>query len=113
MLKDKDRQKAEGTKAEEKAGLLRHCVPRNDRIKVSRNDNNGEGERRFATTIYQRLDREIHGLLADLGLMQQRTDEFVDQEELVKRFIEAWVKVVDKVEEKVIKQIEAGKKVKI
>ena len=99
MLKDKDRQKAEGTKAEEKAGLLRHCVPRNDSS---------------MTAIYQRLDREIHGLLADLGLMQQRTDEFVDQEELVKRFIEAWVKAVEKIEEKVVKQVEAGKtKVKV
>ena len=61
-------------------------------------------------TVYKRLDREIHGLLIDIGLMQKRTDEFVDQEELVKRFIEAWVKVVEKIEKKVIKQVEQGKK---
>ena len=116
--------------ADGKAGLLRRCAPRNDRIKVprndrikdSRNDNNVEGEQRFAPTtrndgvvaLYERLDREIHGLLVDLGLMEQRTDEFVDQERLVKRFTEAWVNVVEKIEEKVVKQIEAGKtKVKV
>ena len=66
------------------------------------------------TALAERLDREIHGLLADLGILEQRTDEFVDQEELVKRFIAAWVKVVDDIEEKVIKQVQAGKqKVKI
>jgi len=94
------RQKAEGTKAEEKARLLRRFG----------------GERRFAPTygIYQRLEREIHGLLADLGLMQQRTDEFVDQEELVQRFIKEWVKIIKKIEDKVVKQVEAGKtKVKV
>jgi len=65
-------------------------------------------------TLYERLDREIHGLLADLGFMEQRTDEFVDQEGIVKRFRHAWVEVVDKVEEKVVKQVEAGKtKVKV
>ena len=64
--------------------------------------------------LIQRLDREIYGLLADLGILEQRTDEFVDQEDLVKRFISAWVKVVEKIEQKVLKQIEAGKtKVKI
>jgi len=64
--------------------------------------------------LAQRLDREIYGLLADIGIVEQRRDEFVDQEELVKRFIRAWVKVVEKIEQKVMKQVEAGKtKVKI
>ena len=58
--------------------------------------------------LAQRLDREIHGLLTAIGMLQQRTDEFVDQEELVKRFIAAWVKVVEKIEATVIKQVEAG-----
>jgi len=56
-----------------------------------------------------RLDREIHGLLTDLGIIEQRTDEFVDQEELVKRFMAAWREVVEKIEVKVIKQVKAGK----
>jgi len=60
--------------------------------------------------LAKRLDREIHGLLADLGILEQRTDEFVDQEELVKRFIKAWNEVVAKIEKEVIKQIEKGKK---
>jgi len=65
-------------------------------------------------TLAKRLDREIHGLLADLGILEQRTDEFVDQEDMVKRFMRAWVKVVEKIEQKVMKQVEAGKtKVKI
>ena len=59
-------------------------------------------------TLALRLDREIHGLLTAIGMLQQRTDEFVDQEELVKRFIAAWVKVVEKIEATVIKQVEAG-----
>jgi len=64
--------------------------------------------------LAERLDREIHGLLADLGILEQRMDEFVDQEDLVKRFMHAWVKVVEKIEQKVMKQVEAGKtKVKI
>lgn len=60
--------------------------------------------------LAKRLDREIHGLLADLGILEQRTDEFVDQEELVKSFIKAWNEVVAKIEKEVIKQIEKGKK---
>ena len=60
-------------------------------------------------TLAKRLDREIHGVLADLGILEQRTDEFVDQEGLVKRFIEAWGEVVDKIEKKVLKQVEKGK----
>jgi len=59
--------------------------------------------------LAQRLDREIYGFLADLGIVEQRTDEFVDQEDLVKRFINDWVKVVEKIEKKVMKQVEAGK----
>ena len=68
----------------------------------------------ISTQIAQRLDREIHGLLVDLGILEQRTDGFVDQEKLVERFVTAWRKVVEKIERKVIKQVEAGKtKVKI
>jgi len=64
--------------------------------------------------LAERLDREIYGLLVDIGILEQRTDEFVDQEDLVKRFISAWVKVVEKIEKKVLKQVEAGKtKVKV
>ena len=64
--------------------------------------------------LAERLDREIHGLLVDIGIAEQRTDEFVDQEDLVKRFIQAWVKVVEKIEKKIMKQVEAGKmKVKV
>ena len=64
--------------------------------------------------LTERLDHEIYGLLADLGFVQQRTDSFVDQEDLVERFIEAWNAVVDKIEAAVMKQIEQGKtKVKI
>ena len=64
--------------------------------------------------LVERLDREIFGLLVDLGIVEQRTDEFVDQEDLVKRFIKEWVKVVEKIEKKVMKQVEKGKtKVKI
>ena len=64
--------------------------------------------------LAERLDREIYGFLVDIGILEQRTDEFVDQEDLVKRFISAWVKVVEKIEKKVLKQVEAGKtKVKV
>lgn len=64
--------------------------------------------------LARRLDREICGLLVDIGLLEQRTDKFVDQEDLVKRFIGAWNKVVEKIEKKVLEQVEAGKtKVKI
>ena len=64
--------------------------------------------------LAERLDREIHGLLVDIGIAEQRTDEFVDQEDLVKRFIAAGVMVVEKIEEKVMKQVKKGKmKVKI
>jgi len=64
--------------------------------------------------IYRRLEREIHGLLCDMGLATQRMDEFVDQEDLVKRFIGAWNAVVEKIEKNVMKQLAAGKtKVKI
>ena len=64
--------------------------------------------------LAERLDREIHGLLVDIGIAEQRTDEFVDQEDLVKRCIQAWVKVVEKIEKKVMEQVEAGKtKVKV
>jgi hypothetical protein len=61
--------------------------------------------------IFERLEREIHGLMVDLGLDEQRRDEFLDQEGMVKRFMAAWEKAVEKIEEKVIKQIEAGKEV--
>jgi len=64
--------------------------------------------------LAERLDREIYGLLVDIGILEQRTDEFVDQEDLVKRFISAWVKIVEKIEKKVLKQVEKGKtKVKV
>jgi len=64
--------------------------------------------------LAERLDREIYGFLADMGIVEQRTDEFVDQENLVSRFIAAWEKVVEKIEKNVLKQVEAGKtKVKI
>ncbi len=61
--------------------------------------------------IFDRLEREIHGLMVDLGLDEQRRDEFLDQEGMVKRFMEKWAKVVEKIEEKVIGQIERGKEV--
>jgi hypothetical protein len=64
--------------------------------------------------VYERLEREIHGFLCDMGMAAQRTDEFIDQEELVKRFIVAWNAVVEKIKTDVMKQVEAGKmKVKI
>jgi len=104
-LKGNLRQKAEGTKAPSTGsggGMMAGLEP----APTSRNDS--------SAALYKRLEREVHGLLADLGLMQQRTDEFVDQEDIVKRFIQTWVKVVDKIEVKVIKQIEAWKtKVKV
>ena len=59
--------------------------------------------------LAKRLDREIYGFLADLGILEQRTDEFVYQEELVKKFIKAWNKVVEKIEKKVLEQIKKGK----
>jgi hypothetical protein len=60
------------------------------------------------------LDREIHGLLVDMGMLEQRMDEFVDQEALVERFLKAWVKIVEGIEKDVIKQVESGKtKVKV
>jgi hypothetical protein len=60
------------------------------------------------------LDREIHGLLVDMGMLEQRMDEFVDQEALVERFLKAWVKIVEGIEKDVIKQVEGGKtKVKV
>ena len=61
------------------------------------------------TALAGRLERELHGLLADIGLLEQRTDEFTDQEPLVRRFLAAWRKVVDKMEREAIAQIEAGK----
>jgi len=65
-------------------------------------------------TLEQSLEREIHGVLADLGIMEQRTDEFVDQEDIVKRFHGALGAVLEAVEKDVIKQVKAGKrKVKI
>lgn len=60
--------------------------------------------------LLERLDREIHGFLVDMGIAQQRTDEFVDQEGMVKRFMDAWGKVADEIEKKVMKQVEAGKR---
>ena len=64
--------------------------------------------------LAQCLDREIYGFLVDMGILEQRTDEFVDQEKLVEQFVTDWRKVVEKIERKVIKQVEAGKrKVKI
>jgi polysaccharide pyruvyl transferase WcaK-like protein len=61
--------------------------------------------------IYARLEREIHGLMVDLGLDEQRRDEFLDQEGMVKRFMEKWAKTAEKIQEKVLKQIEAGKEI--
>ena len=59
------------------------------------------------------LEREIDCILAFVGVIEQRTDEFVDQEDLVKRFMAAWSKAVDKIQEKVIEQVKKGKEVKI
>ena len=68
----------------------------------------------ISDTLAERIDREIHGLLADIGIIEQRTDEFVSQDDLVKRFMRAWAKVVDTIEETVIAQIDRGKmKVKV
>ena len=62
------------------------------------------------TTAEKRIDFEIHGLLADLGIMEQRTDEFVDQDDIIDRFQDALGKVIDKVEKNVIAQVKKGKK---
>jgi hypothetical protein len=71
-----------------------------------------EGETaRIIPRVYGRLDREIHGFLVDMGVAVQRTDEFVPQEGMVKRFMAAWGKVAEEIEKKVIKQVEAGKEV--
>lgn len=61
--------------------------------------------------VLARLASEIHGLLVDMGLAQQRTDEFVPQEDMVTRFMDAWGRVADKIEAQVIKQVEKGKEV--
>ena len=63
----------------------------------------------LSAKLIERLDHEIFGLLCDLGLAQQRTDEFMDQEELVERFLIAWRKVITELRKKVIRQIEKGK----
>jgi len=67
------------------------------------------GSRRRGDQVFNLLDREIHGLLVDLRLDKPRTDEFIPQEDMVKRFKARWGKVVDKIEAKVMKQIETGK----
>lgn len=60
--------------------------------------------------LLKRLDHHIHGLLADIGVLEQRLDSFVDQEDIVERFIAAWDAVLIEVESSVISQIERGKK---
>jgi len=42
--------------------------------------------------------------------MEQRTDEFVDQDDIIDRFQDALGKVIDKVEKNVIAQVKKGKK---
>lgn len=59
--------------------------------------------------IFERLDREITGFLCDMGIMEQRTDEFIDQDKFVKKFMDKWTTALDKIEEKVMKQIDKGK----
>jgi len=59
--------------------------------------------------IVERLDREILGFLCDMGIMEQRTDEFIDQEKHVRKFLDKWRAALDKIEEKVMKQIDKGK----
>jgi len=61
------------------------------------------------TTVLDLLDHEITGLLVDLRLEDPKTDEFIPPEDMVKRFMAAWGKVIDKIEKKVMKQIETGK----
>jgi len=58
--------------------------------------------------IMERLDREIYGFMVDMRVADQSTDEFLDQEPMVKRFVKSWGTVVDKVRARVIKQIESG-----
>ena len=65
-------------------------------------------------TEKEKIDREIHGFLADLGIMEQRTDEFADQEDIEERFQDSLVKVIDKIEKNVLAQVKKGKtKVKV
>ena len=66
------------------------------------------------TALAKKLDREIHGFLTDMGILEQRTDEFVDQEDIVERFHGALGEVIEKIEKDVVKQVKGGKrKVKI
>lgn len=59
--------------------------------------------------VFERLEREIHGLLVDLRIDEQRRDECIDQEGMAKRFMARWKTAVEKIEETVLKQIEQGK----
>jgi len=67
------------------------------------------GSRRRGDQVLDLLDHEITGLLVDLRLEDPKTDEFIPPEDMVKRFMAAWGKVIDKIEKKVMKQVEAGK----
>lgn len=63
------------------------------------------------TGVYGRLEREIHGFLVDMRIEEPKRDEFIDQEGLVMRFIDAWAAAVEKIEAKVVRQVASGKEI--
>lgn len=61
--------------------------------------------------VYGMLETIIYGFLVDMRIEEPKRDEFIDQEGLVTRFIDAWAAVVEKIEGKVVKQVASGKEV--
>jgi len=60
-----------------------------------------------------KLRNAIDDLLRTLGVLGQRTDEFVNQELMVKRFIKDWKPVVEGLRKTSIQQFKAKGKVKV
>lgn len=60
--------------------------------------------------IDNELERQVHNLLSDLGLIEQRMDEFVDQQAMVNEFLKRWNEVVFDIRDDVLRQIAVGKR---
>lgn len=60
--------------------------------------------------LFHRIDHQFYGLLVDLGVLVQRTTEFLDQEQLVADFMVKWEKLVSEIEDDVMDQFDRGRK---